>query len=645
MTALAFVDTPAAIDAARRDAPDAVLVTDNPLLAEDPRTGGAVRNIERLIDPPAARSLGTAALDIADGIDDRLQDAELAAAFGLVAGHVRLAGVTSRLLASLLHRAAVMAAGLAEIRPAAVALHVVAAPRGEPGHPLVMSRFATPYPALADHGFFAGLDVAVHAADGAVPARINDTSTGDWSRRAAMLPLPVLVLEMAERLGLTRLLPGAVVVGAENEAVRECLPWLALRGQRPIRRGGLKPRTGGNEDDGTSWACHPALDRRLSAWLHEQGDGLSPFTAAQWRAIVAVVLEHLSAGLETLSRQVGELRAELQHQFAAAGDDRLYLTNGLFGPVGAQIYGLCREFGMTVVDFEHGVTSGLAALSARKMNYSEATTSDVLLVCAPRAATAFRASGGDRVPRIETIGLADQTRRLLRPAVQRRLARRRLGISGHETTVMHVSTWLYHGNLRPGPTAAAESATFDLDRRLLTKVYPGLRHLVVFKQYPTQRLPHEPSYPELFGRIEGVAFPAAEDFRYVRAAADVIVTGTPTSTLGWCLGAGVPLVWLDSATVNPLTDEALRQAFRESFLFVDLDRPDWPEALRALLDRPLAAIRRDWADRAGARRALLDEAITGPKGSAGRRAARIVAALGRRESDMAAVPQGRMVRE
>jgi len=247
-----------------------------------------------------------------------------------------------------------------------------------------------------------------------------------------------------------------------------------------------------------------------------------------------------------------------------------------------------------------------------------------LLVCAEDAARAFRKVSRPDAPAVHAIGLADQTRRLLRPRWQRRLARRRLGLGAGAAVVMHVSTLPYSANMRPGFGAPSETTIFALDTALLTRVYARIGHRVVFKQYPTQRFPHEPPYDAILDLAPNIAVTKDEDFRYLRAAADIIVTLTPTSTLGWCVGARVPLVWLDSRQVNPLASEALRRRFRDSFLFVDLDSPDWPERLTALLDRPLAAIRADWQVRAGPRRALLDDAISGPPQATGRQAARII---------------------
>jgi hypothetical protein len=212
----------------------------------------------------------------------------------------------------------------------------------------------------------------------------------------------------------------------------------------------------------------------------------------------------------------------------------------------------------------------------------------------------------------------------LRPKWQRRFARERLGLDAHEPVVMHVSTYLYSGNMRTAPYIPTETFVYEFDRKIIQDVYSQIRHKVVFKQYPSQRLPHEPDYDDAMSPRSGVVIAKNEDFRYIRAAADVIVTTTPTSTLGWCVGANIPIVWLDSRVVNPLLDDSLREQFRDSFLTIDIDQDDWMDCLRELLDRDVVKIREDWMLKVEKRKVLLREAVIGPKGIVGRRAAATV---------------------
>jgi hypothetical protein len=107
----------------------------------------------------------------------------------------------------------------------------------------------------------------------------------------------------------------------------------------------------------------------------------------------------------------------------------------------------------------------------------------------------------------------------------------------------------------------------------------------------------------------------------------VIVTTANSSTIGWCAGAAVPLVHLGSRTVHALVDDALRARFADAFFAIDLDRADWPDRLVELLSHDLADIGKAWRAKAASRRDLIEDAIAGPRGSAGRRTAALVARL------------------
>ena len=164
----------------------------------------------------------------------------------------------------------------------------------------------------------------------------------------------------------------------------------------------------------------------------------------------------------------------------------------------------------------------------------------------------------------------------------------------------------------------------ETEKALLTDVYGGLDKTVLYKPYPAQRYPHQVGYETLFDLAPNIRMIGWADFRYVRAAADVLVTNASSSTIGWCVGADVPLVHLGSRRVSALVDDDLRTAFDAAFLTIDMDASDWPDRLRALVERDLGALREEWAAKAPARRRLLEDGICGPAGSVGRRAARLI---------------------
>jgi hypothetical protein len=620
VTCFAFVDSREAARAARARLPDARLVTDNPILAAVPDEA-PIENLDGVVGQETANTLGERGVAVALAIDRTV--AEEAAVYPeLLPGGAKLAGHSARLFCSLFYRAFVLK-GLKERAPLArIAAFVCPSPAAEPAAPVLVARFASLLPPLAQAGFFGTIPFSIEAIPTALPASINDTSIRDLGRRLAMLPSPLVIYEILRRLGIGdgRNAARRIVVVGENEALRETLPWLRRSGFGLSRAARVAPIV----RDAAAAVPVPERQDRLAARVSElvvEQD--LPFDATEMAAIARVAAVHLDAGLSWLAANARSIGAGLDRLFAD-GSEPVLLANGFVGPLGAVTYAECRRRGVRAVAFEHGVTKGISSLAESRAEASEGNHTDVLLACAPNAARSFGARIVRGELRFEAIGLPDQTRRLLRPALQRLLARRRLRLSMRERVAMHVSTWPYHANHRSGPGVASETATFERDRLLLQDVYARLDYTTVFKQYPTQRFPFEPTYNALFGNPGRVVYAKDEDFRYIRAAADVLVTGNPTSTLGWCVGTGVPMIWLESRVVTPLIDDEMRARFGAAFPTVDMDATGWIDVLLARLAAPQRELEDEWNAKAAARMSLFSDAVAGPPGPTGRRAAAII---------------------
>jgi hypothetical protein len=625
--AVVFVDSAAAARKAAAERPGATIVSDNPLLAHDGRVGVAIEDATRHLGQAEATRLGRAAIDALLQLDRHLAARGAAERYGGLPARLNVTMSLRALLSSIMHRGVMLSRALAARGPAPLVIMAVELPRWMAGQPWNLPRFACPHRPLAEHGFFGNRPTGFEPVAVDLPRAVNDTAIDDPWLRAALVPPAMLAYEAAGRLGLDRLgWRNGIAVGKPAETLREALPWLLARGYRlarfevPAYAAEAAPAFG-RPPEPDPWlveTCGPVLDEAL--------DAAAAFSNEERRAIVAVVLDHLAAGLRGLGPTRRALEAALDRAFGHGGRKTL-LTSGYYGPLAGQLHALCAARGIALVDVEHGATTGLAHTSERRLAVSEATTSDILLVSSAAAARSFARARGDGRPRIEIVGLADQTRRVFRRRLQRRRARRRLGLGAGEIAVMHVSTLLFGGNMRPGDDTSVESFVFETERRLLTEVYGRIGKTVLFKPYPAQRFVDHPGYDDLFALPPNVRLIEWADFRYVRAAADVIVTTANSSTIGWCVGADVPLVHLGSRIVHALVDDGLRARFAESFLAVDLDGEDWADRLVSLLSREVGDIAEAWRAKAAARHALVRDAIVGPPGSVGRRTAALVAGL------------------
>lgn len=607
--------------------------TDNPFLvayAERDLTG-RLENIDTLIDQREATALAHKLWEAAEVLDRALDADGVLVHLGLPDSHALFRGAVFVMLGALCNRGAMLLRALDRFRADRLTVYLRDRATYDPDYPLMLTRLGSVFPDLIAAGFFAGrAEAECHLLPPQAMKDRVETAIAEYGRRMTMTPFPVLVSEALLRLPfrLPRRGP-AITVSGNNEVIKETLPWLRLRGAGIVQVGGLDGLLARDREVDTESArvlprFSAGVEPALKVALLETG------VVNDYQATVAaqLVITRLADELSRMAAVQPVLERRLREMFPPRQKHRVILNNAWMGHRGRQVFATARRLGILVIGLEHGVTVGLARDNQRRLAILDQSACDRLLVCSDAAAVANMAENAGSARRrhfkAQAVGLADQTRRLLFPRLQRALARRRLGLTARETVVMHVSSILYPGNRSNRLYAPTNSSAFAMESTLINEVYAGLRHCVMYKEYPARRFVFQPGQQALTRADSGVRFVPSEDFRYVRAAADVIVTSAPTSTLGWCAGADVPLVWLDSRLTHPLLDEELHLRFQDSFLYVDTDQPEWPKCLRSLLDCDIADIRADWRARGERRATLLRDCIFGPSGSVGRRTARII---------------------
>ena len=70
----------------------------------------------------------------------------------------------------------------------------------------------------------------------------------------------------------------------------------------------------------------------------------------------------------------------------------------------------------------------------------------------------------------------------------------------------------------------------------------------------------------------------------------------PTSTLSWCIGANVPLVWINIPHIK-FRHKWLYESFKNSFFYFDIDNNDWTNKLRRFLSLPKEEINKKWIEK------------------------------------------------
>ncbi len=260
---------------------------------------------------------------------------------------------------------------------------------------------------------------------------------------------------------------------------------------------------------------------------------------------------------------------------------------------------------------QHGVTNEVrTAIPSADLTF-EAAAGGLFCAYGPESARHAEASTYARA-RCEAVGAsADMAPRTRQPC---RAAR---------SQILYVSTGLYLANRqRPSLRGISDLALAEHEIRVIDDIFSGLGSGVVYKTYPygNRYLDPDPVIARARAAAKIELVEQDVDVRYMLSQFGMIVMARATSTFGWCLASGKPLVLLDHPAHNPYRQD-LRPLLSDALFFVDLSAPGGFEAARDLLSQPSQHIEAQWQGKRPARERLVRLLLGDLNGHAGRRAA------------------------
>ena len=107
---------------------------------------------------------------------------------------------------------------------------------------------------------------------------------------------------------------------------------------------------------------------------------------------------------------------------------------------------------------------------------------------------------------------------------------------------------------------------------LITNIFGRLPHKVCFKNYPEDNRRYADKNPilaEVHAQKNMDLFDRKVDMRYLLSKHRVLVTSVATSTLGWLVMSGKPIVFINWSHDGPLTKNAHSIFSKGLFLFDD----------------------------------------------------------------------------
>jgi hypothetical protein len=195
----------------------------------------------------------------------------------------------------------------------------------------------------------------------------------------------------------------------------------------------------------------------------------------------------------------------------------------------------------------------------------------------------------------------------------------------YTTPIVYISANLYHMGFSTSQKTDYINARDE--QNIVAKVLSKLPHKVCYKTYPEDNRRYADTDP-VFNEVESAnnmeLFSVKIDMRYLIPKHQVFVTTCATSTLGWPVMSGKPVVFIDQKNNNPLTDDAFSSLAKGLFVFSD-DEHNFHKKLRDFLSQPIEEIERLWKEKKSAREEMIKEYFSAYKnGGAGKRAAKII---------------------
>ena len=272
------------------------------------------------------------------------------------------------------------------------------------------------------------------------------------------------------------------------------------------------------------------------------------------------------------------------------------ITNGLFGGYGISLADAFIYNNIKIISAEHGLTIGNNLDSHEAFDSNESKTSNTVLCYTKASKSTFELSENNNSEKI-IVGSPKETKELKFKGLQKLINKNKFKTKS--TTIFYVSHSIELNSGKYFPNTKSNPKIFKDEINLLN--YLGkVNKDVVFKLYPTKQYFEDKVefIKEVENRYSNLQLiNSEEDFRYMRSIADIVITQSSESTLGWCIGLNVPLVFLDSDYYEPLADENVKKAFRESFFVFNYDKDGWEQELIDFLNKPYSEILKSWKNK------------------------------------------------
>lgn len=379
---------------------------------------------------------------------------------------------------------------------------------------------------------------------------------------------------------------GEILITSENELIIESAGHLFKRGYliRDLKHSD-KPELTSFEGLDIKKKLIPILKNRIKAWIEPD--------------LLDKCINHIAFMINKNALSTKFYYSDWNSILSNTHKNTKVLSNSPAGIQGNVLYDVCKKKNIPVIGVLHGVAHEISKLINVRSSFFDASMTNFFL-----SHTEIAAKVQEDNPFSVSTGIAvGLPTRILRMKDYKRHSK-------YSEPIIYASTNLYRGSLVPAYIEGeTDYGSFIREYNLASLVFAKIPHKMCYKTYPEEnrRYPDDDPIEEFINNSESITLIKEKvDMRYLLSSFKIIVTSGATSTLGWAVMTGKPLVFINWQKHCPLSSNAFQSLDKGVFVF-DGDSENFHEELLHFLSKPIDEIKAEWEKKAKNRIKMIEK--------------------------------------
>lgn len=416
--------------------------------------------------------------------------------------------------------------------------------------------------------------------------------------RVLSLPLSFYLNTVYEKLKLTSKLKNKIYVNSYNEVTREIKSYLIYQGigysdlSQIIKKINVDSNVSEqlkSEYEFLLQDIEKLVDRRFSILETEFYD------KSYFNAFKSIFIESIFESLIIL-REYEKVSQKVLVPFLEKNKDiKIMLSHGLFGLKGLAITNTFKRFNIKLVTSMHGLSIGFAKVNDLVLPYNtDSLNANVVFAFNEQAQQTYKDILKDKVIPVN-VGAPYELKTNKFKGLKKLLSESLLQVHSKKETLFFVSTLEPRNNYQMLKYGLSTNEVYQLEKKILIALSKTNKH-IIYKTYDASLYVDENPNIQLAKEL-GFTVVNNYDFRYIKNAGDILLSILATSTIGWCIGADKPFVYLNSISQYQLQNETVQDAFEKSFFLLDYEKDAWEENLISFFNKPYKEIKAQWDEK------------------------------------------------